>query len=135
MPRGLGRLPFLHRRGAARNGGDGDAAAAPARPLDPDSAPVGPPLLLPTAIIRQILFEATELTPAWALPRATTTGAIVAPPPIPGAKPVKRARRSSASATPKPTPTPMTSGARPVEAGGAGGTPKPRRTRRVKGDA
>jgi hypothetical protein len=135
MPRGLGRPSFLHRRRGAGSGRDDAAAAAPARPLDPDSAPVGPPLLLPTAIIRQILFEATELTPAWALPRATTPAAIVAPPSVPEAKPVQRTRRSRASTTPKTAPKPTTSGARPVDASGAAVAPKPRRSRRAKGDA
>jgi len=87
MPRGLGRLPFLPRR---RHDATEVVGPAPSRPIDPDAAPVGPPLLLPAAIIRQILFEATELTPAWALPRATTTSAIVAPPspPSPPSAPV-----------------------------------------------
>jgi hypothetical protein len=41
-------------------------------------APLGPPpVLLPATIIRQVLFEAAELVPEWARPRA----APVAPPP------------------------------------------------------
>jgi hypothetical protein len=112
MPRGLGRLSFLPRR---RRDATERVAPAPARPIDPDAAPVGPPLLLPAAIIRQILFEATELTPAWALPRATTTSAIVSAPAPPApvaadslaaieseAKPAaKRTRRSASGTVPK----------------------------------
>lgn len=129
MPRGLGRLPFLHRRGSGR-AADVDVPPPP-RPVDPDAEPVGPPLLLPAAIIRQILFEATELTPAWALPRVTTTAAIVAaPPPIPEAEPVKRPRRS-ASSTPAKSPSPRQS-----TAGREASTkPTQRRARRTKGDA
>jgi hypothetical protein len=72
MVRRLGRLPFLRRQRVAA------PSAAPAvddAPIDPDSAPLGPPILLPTTIFRQVLVNATELTPAWARPRAAAASA------------------------------------------------------------
>jgi hypothetical protein len=132
MPRGLGRLPVLLRRGSGRDA-DVDVPPPP-RPVDPDAEPVGPPLLLPAAIIRQILFEATELTPAWALPRVTTTAAIVAaPPPVAEAKPAKRPRRSNPSMPPtqvKPSTPRRSAASREANA-----KPAQRGTRRTKGDA
>ena len=69
MPRGIGRLPFLSRRGAAADRSPNDAA-----PIDPeadvDDAPVGPPVLLPAMIYRQVLVDQTEVTPVWARPRS-----------------------------------------------------------------
>jgi len=44
--------------------------AAVRPPIDLELAPVGPPVLLPSAIFRQVLFEATEHIPTWAMPRA-----------------------------------------------------------------
>jgi hypothetical protein len=70
MPPGLGRLPFLGRRSTRAESSPGDGAAAGPRPIDLELAPVGPPVLLPSAIFRQVLFEATELVPTWAMPRA-----------------------------------------------------------------
>lgn len=134
MPRGLGRLPFLPRR--SRRSDLGQATLVASRPIDPDLAPVGPPVLLPAAIIRQVLYEATELTPAWALPRpnaittatltasaaATATGAAVDPGP-PAAR-TRRARKpASSEATPRSRRTTKSSGDAP---------PKPRRSTRAK---
>jgi hypothetical protein len=63
---------------------------------DPDAEPIGPPILMPAAILRQVLFDATELTPAWALARPAPAVAAVDP------APPQRARRAKASsAAPK----------------------------------
>ena len=67
MVRKLGRLPFLRRQRASA---PSDAPAVDFAPLDPDSAPLGPPILLPATIFRQVLVDGTELTPVWARPRA-----------------------------------------------------------------
>ena len=69
MPPGLGRLPFLGRRLMRAEPSPSDGAAV-RPPIDLDLAPVGPPVLLPSAIFRQVLFEATERVPTWAMPRA-----------------------------------------------------------------
>ena len=69
MPPGLGRLPFLGRRLMRAEPSPSDGAAV-RPPIDLELAPVGPPVLLPSAIFRQVLFEATELVPIWAMPRA-----------------------------------------------------------------
>jgi hypothetical protein len=63
-------------------------------------------VLLPSTIVRQVLFDATEFVPAWALPRAEagpTTTAIAA-------KPMKRPRRTKATET--STAKPATAAAR-----------------------
>ena len=70
MPPGLGRLPFLGRRSRRAESSPSDRAAAVRPPIDLELAPVGPPVLLPSAIFRQVLFEATEHIPTWAMPRA-----------------------------------------------------------------
>ncbi len=98
MPRGFGRLPFFGRRS---NRPDPSPNAAALRgPIDPDLAPLGPPRLLPSAIIRQVLFDATEVVPVWAMPRAES--ARVAPPIEPNAP--KRPRRARATAKPAAKP-------------------------------
>lgn len=70
MRRSFGRLPFLGRLSTLGERSPSNELAAVRAPIDPDLAPVGPPVLLPAAIIRQVLFDATELVPAWAMPRA-----------------------------------------------------------------
>ena len=98
MPRGLGRLPFLARR-STRQGSE--PPPAPTVAVDPDLAPIGPPVLLPHAIIRQVLFEATELTPAWARPRPAPEPATV---PAPAASRKRAPRATAKSAAPPSTP-------------------------------
>jgi hypothetical protein len=66
--------------------------------LDPDRAPVGPPVLLPASIVRQVLFDATELTPVWARPRpGPEPVAIPAEPVVVHAEPAARKRPRRAS--------------------------------------
>ena len=102
MPRAFGRLPFLGRRSTRAESSPSDEAAANRAPIDLDLAPLGPPVLLPSAIVRQVLLDATELVPAWAMPRDK-----------PKATP-KRARRPKATETPAAKPA----------------TDKPRRSRK-----
>ena len=61
------------------------------------------PVLMPAAIIRQLLFDATEFTPAWARPRQAPVLDAAPVTPTDEQKPAKRARR------PKPTTSPATS--------------------------
>jgi hypothetical protein len=72
MFRRLGRLPFLRQQRASA---PSDAPAVNDAPIDPDSAPLGPPILLPATIFCQVLVHGTELTPAWARPRAAAASA------------------------------------------------------------
>jgi hypothetical protein len=124
MAKVLGGLRVrLGRRRTHENGSPGDAPAVDADAMALESDPLGPPVLLPAAIFRQVLFDAAEFTPAWARPRPApvpdpggssgptvdkTVVAEVAP--IDESKPTKRTRR------PKPN--------------GSSGTSRPR-TRRV----
>src|SRR5689334_17259922 len=114
MPHGFGRLPFLARRGAAADRARTDSAAVPRASIDPDEAPVGPPVLLPATIHRMILVHATELTPAWARPRPAEgiamTGSSAAGSTAPGPQPEAtgtsgepRAASSGEATAPKPT--------------------------------
>ncbi len=101
MVRKLGRLPFLRRQ---RVSAPSDAPAVDFAPVDPDSAPLGPPILLPATIFRQVLVDGTELTPVWARPRAaaasparsTAATADLTDTPTPP----KRVRKSKAAAAP-----------------------------------
>ena len=94
----LSRLPSSRRAPAAE-----PAASSAPEPIGSlDDREVGLPILRPAAIIRQVLFEATEFTPAWALPRPTTTAAVAATlslsaEPAPPVKPARR--RTSATST------------------------------------
>ena len=98
MPCGFGRLPFIGRRLKRGSRPPTDEAAAPRAPIDPDLAPIGPPVLLPSAIIREKLFDATDFVPSWAMPRPEA--AQQAPTSEP--KATKRPRRAKASSTAKP---------------------------------
>jgi hypothetical protein len=73
-------------------------------PIDPDLAPIGPPVLLPAAIVSQVLFDATELVPAWAKPRPEAVPATTPNEP----KATKRPRRPKSTATPAAKPTSAT---------------------------
>ena len=107
MPRGFGRLPFLGRRSTRAEPSPSDVAAAAGRaPIDLDLAPLGPPVLLPSAIFRQVLFDATDFVPTWAMPRAEPVQET--PPNEP--KSTKRPRRPKATET--STAKPATSTAR-----------------------
>jgi hypothetical protein len=109
MPPGFGRLPFLGRRSTRVE----PSPVAVRPPIDLELAPVGPPVLLPSAIFRQVLFEATELVPAWAMPRA-----VAEKPATPPTEP-KATKRP-----PRPKAT-KTSGAKPASA-----TPRKRTSKR-----
>ena len=91
----FGRLPFLGRLSTLGERSPSSEPAVVRAPIDPDLAPVGPPVLLPAAIIRQVLFDATELVPAWAMPRAEAVQATM--PSEPNA--TKRPRRPKATGT------------------------------------
>jgi hypothetical protein len=95
MPPGFGRLPFLGRRLTRPEPSPSDGAVAGRRPIDLELAPVGPPVLLPSEIFRQLLFEATELVPAWAMPRPEPRQVTTAPEP----KATKRPPRPKATKT------------------------------------
>jgi hypothetical protein len=95
MHRGFGRLPFLGRLSTVGERSSNSEAPVVRAPIDPDLAPVGPPVLLPAAIVRQVLFDATELVPAWAMPRAEAGQATTPSEP----KVTKRPRRPKATET------------------------------------
>ena len=104
MRRSFGSLPFLGRLSTRAERSPGSETAAVRAPIDPDLAPVGPPVLLPAAIVRQVLFDATELVPAWAKPRAEAVPATTPNEP----KATKRPRRPKTTATPAAKPTSAT---------------------------
>lgn len=95
MPRGFGRLPLLGRLSTRAERSPSGEAAAVRAPIDLDLAPLGPPVLLPRAITRQVLLDATELVPTWAMPRAVPEQAT--PPTEP--KATKGPRRPKATET------------------------------------
>jgi hypothetical protein len=95
MRRGFGSLPFFARLSTRSERSPGSEAAAVRAPIDPDLAPIGPPALLPSTIVRQMLFDATELVPAWAMPRAEAARATTPTEP----RVTKRPRRPKAAET------------------------------------
>ena len=99
MRSAFGRLPFIGRR-SNRGGRSSDEAAIVRAPVDPDLAPLGPPVLLPRAIVRQLVFDATELVPAWAMRRPEIPQAVM--PDKPTA--TKRPRRPKSTETPPARP-------------------------------
>src|SRR6266550_6169881 len=104
MRRSFGRLPFLGRLSTrAERSPNGEPPAVRA-PIDPELAPVGPPVLLPAAIVRQVLFDATELVPVWAMPRAEAGQATAPTEP----KATKRPRRPKATGTSEAKPAAVT---------------------------
>jgi hypothetical protein len=95
MRRSFGSLPFLGRLSTRAERSPSTAPAAVRAPVDPDLAPLGPPVLLPRAIIRQVLFDGLQLVPSWAMPRAES-----APATTPNElKATKRPRRPKATDT------------------------------------
>lgn len=101
----FGRLPFLGRLSTLGERSPNSEAPAVRAPIDPDLAPVGPPVLLPAAIIRQVLFDATELVPAWAMPRAEA-GQPTTPIEPKATKRPRRAKATEASAAKPAAATP-----------------------------
>ena len=95
MPRSLGRLPFFGRHSARAEQSTSSDAASFRRPIDPDLAPIGPPILLPAVIVRQVMVDATEIVPAWAMPRAEAVKATAPVEPTT----TKRPRRPKATGT------------------------------------
>ena len=98
MRRSLGRLSTRAEQSPS------GVAAMVRPPIDPDLAPIGPPVLLPAAIVSQVLFDATELVPAWAKPRPEAVPATTPNEP----KATKRPRRPKSTATPAAKPTSAT---------------------------
>src|SRR5215208_8410173 len=111
MPLGFGRPSFLRHSGASDRATDDGTMPAPR--IDADTAPVGPPVLMPAAITRRVLIEATEVVPIWAQPRpAAEALAASAVPATIGSPGGSRTRRGPAAA--KPTkPTNATKASRP----------------------
>ena len=101
MRHGFGRLPLLGRLSTRAERSPSGVAAMVRPPIDPDLAPIGPPVLLPAAIVSQVLFDATELVPAWAKPRPEAVPATTPNEP----KATKRPRRPKTPATPAAKPT------------------------------
>jgi hypothetical protein len=95
MTRGFGRIPFLMRR-SSPGATPGTEPAPIRRPSDPDTVPVGPPVLLPTSNVRQVLFDAHEIPPVWARPRLAPEPAAPAEPVAAASAPVieQRARKA-----------------------------------------
>jgi hypothetical protein len=129
MPPGFGRLPFLTRRSRGSDRDERDATPAGGRSLDADSAAVGPPALLPAMIYREVLFDASEMTPAWARPRERPAIAPTSTPPVAAqdaepsdpAPPARRARTARA----KPAPATSSTSSEPAAV-------KPKRTRKAR---
>lgn len=117
------RLLDLTRR---RPGGDRATADEPTDAAAPiahdDDLPLGPPVLRPAAIFRQLLFDPAEIAPVWARPRpafapasapeaTASTGPLVEPPSAAGSKRSDKVE---------------------IESTASGSEPKPKRTRRPK---
>ena len=104
MHRTFGRLPFLGRLSTRAERPPNSEQPAVRAPIDPELAPVGPPVLLPAAIVRQVLFDATELVPVWAMPRPEASLATTPNEP----KATKRPRRPKATGTSAAKPAAVT---------------------------
>ena len=101
MPRGFGRLPFFSRV-VAGDRAPSDQSALEGAPIDPDAAPVGPLTLLPAMIYRQVLFDSTEITPAWARSRPE---AVLSKEKAPTSKATRPKEPDAKTAEPKPAAT------------------------------
>jgi len=89
-----------------------------------------PPLLSPSAIFRQVLWDPAEVAPTWAQPKTTPEpGAAVEPIPQPAALPATGDGVAPAAARPKRTRQPKAAGSSSAK------PPPPSRTRKRKGDA
>jgi hypothetical protein len=127
MRRSFGSLPFLGRLSTRAERSPRSQAAAVRAPIDPDLAPVGPPVLLPSTIVRQVLIDATELVPAWAMPRAEAELVTTLNEP----KPTKRPRRPKATETSAANPrTAKRATAKPATAKAAPAKPRSRTHKR-----
>jgi hypothetical protein len=103
MPRGIGRLPFIKRRGAVVDRTPSDAPAIDAEAVFED-APVGPPVLLPAMIYRQVLVDQTEVTPIWARPRPPVEPVPAVEMDEPSSKAAQARRRKSSASSREPKP-------------------------------
>jgi hypothetical protein len=92
----FGKLRGLARRGSSGRGSEDRPAVGPADDLASEDAAVGPPMLLPAAIYRRMLYDAIEFTPAWLARRP----ALVTGPSTEASAPARptRSRRSKAKA-------------------------------------
>jgi hypothetical protein len=104
MRHGFGRLPLLGRLSTRAERSPSTVPAAVRAPIDPDLAPLGPPVLLPRAIIRQVLFDGLQLVPTWAMPRVESGPATTPNEP----KATKRPRRPKATGTSAAKPAAVT---------------------------
>ena len=100
MRYGFGRLPVIGRLSTRAERSPGTAPAAVRAPVDPDLAPLGPPVLLPRAIFRQVLFDGLQLVPTWAMPRAEAPQ--TTPPKEPKATKRPRRPKSTGASVAKP---------------------------------
>jgi len=103
----FGKLRSLARRRSKVDGQDAGRSLSAAAHLDADDAAVGPPALLPAAIYRRLLFDATEFTPAWLTPRPAVAAAEPGLPTVEPSKPkapkrAPRARQASPNGRAKP---------------------------------
>ena len=124
MPLGFRRLPFFSRAVAADRAPSGRSALEGAR-IDPDAAPIGPPTLLPAMIYHQLLFDSSEITPAWLRSRPGP-GQEQARPETSAA--TERLRQPAASTEKAPTPK----ATRRKKADAKPAEPKPTATRRAR---
>ena len=125
MPRRFGRLPFFSRPGAEDRASRGQSALE-AAPIDPDAAPVGPLTLLPAMIQRQVLFDVTEMTPAWLRSRPGPEREPARPKSSAAAERVPKSAASTDEAPTSKTTRRQKAVAKPAE-------PKPAATRRARG--
>jgi hypothetical protein len=135
MVRGIPSLPF-RRRGASEarepSADEPIPERAPRDVLDDlalDDAPIGPPMLLPSAIYRHVIYDPV---PAWAQPRPA------APPPAPEPPPIATFEVTEFAGPTQPTkPKPAARPRKPRARGAAAHAPggaTPRRTGKPRTD-
>jgi len=112
------RLLFA-RRGSRRDRSVGDGLAVDGDAMPLEGATLGPPpVLLPAAIFRELLYDPTEFTPVWLRPRpapepnpasssspTVDESAVASAAPTDEPKPAKRKRQPKATASSGPTKT------------------------------